>query len=102
MSGFDILTIYLKVSFIWLARPVLQGQKTVLIQDQQHYFQRINDLNLKTPRVIGFGISNNETFVQATNYASGAIIGSAFVKFLKQNALDQIPEFIRNIQGASI
>lgn len=77
------------------------GAKNSFDTDQQHYFQRINDLNLKTPRVIGFGISNNETFVQATSYSSGAIIGSAFVKFLKQNALDQIPEFIRNIQCAS-
>lgn len=77
------------------------GAKNSFDKNQLHYFQRINDMNLKTPRVIGFGISNNQTFVQATSYASGAIIGSAFVKFLKQNDLDQIPEFIRNIQGAS-
>jgi len=77
------------------------GAKNSFDSDQQHYFQRINDMNLTTPRVIGFGISNNETFVQATNNASGAIIGSAFVKFLDQNSIDEIPEFIGEIQGES-
>jgi len=75
------------------------GAKNSFDEVQLNYFQRVNDMNLETPRVIGFGISNNETFVQATNYASGAIIGSAFVKFLEQNSIDQIPEFIRNIQS---
>ena len=75
------------------------GAKNSFDETQMNYFQRINDMNLKTPRVIGFGISNNETFVQATKYASGAIIGSAFVKFLDQNSIDQIPEFIRGIQS---
>ena len=75
------------------------GAKNSFDEVQLNYFQRINDLNLNTPRVIGFGISNNETFVQATDYASGAIIGSAFVKFLDQNSIDQIPEFIAHIQS---
>ncbi len=73
------------------------GAKNNFDEVQLKYFRRINDLNLKTPRVIGFGISNSETFVQATDYANGAIIGSAFVKFLKHNSIDQIPEFIRSI-----
>ncbi len=73
------------------------GAKNIFDKDQLTYFQRINDLDLKTPRVIGFGISNNETFVQATDYAHGAIIGSAFVKFLKENPIDQIPEFVSDI-----
>ena len=76
------------------------GAKNSFDKVQLNYFQRIDDLNLKTPRVIGFGISNNETFVQATKYASGAIIGSAFVKFLKQNSIDRIPEFINKIQSS--
>ena len=75
------------------------GAKNSFDEAQLKYFQRINDMSLETPRVIGFGISNNETFVQATNFASGAIIGSAFVKFLEQNSIDQIPEFIGNIQS---
>ncbi len=44
-----------------------------------HYFQRINDMHLHNPRMVGFGISNKSTFSAACKYASGAIIGSKFV-----------------------
>jgi len=47
---------------------------------QREYFKRIQLMNLKNPRLIGFGISNRATFENACKYASGAIIGSAFVK----------------------
>ncbi len=46
------------------------------------YFERVNSLNLKHPRLIGFGISSRETFRAATSVSSGAIIGSHFVKLL--------------------
>ncbi|MFV0376731.1 MAG: tryptophan synthase subunit alpha [Mangrovibacterium sp.] len=46
------------------------------------YFERIQAMQLKNPRLIGFGISNKETFDNACKYAQGAIIGSAFVKAL--------------------
>ena len=63
------------------------------------YFERVNALELKNPRLIGFGISNHETFANACRYASGAIIGSAFVKALdEQKPLEEaIPEFVRAI-----
>ncbi len=48
------------------------------------YFERVQKMNLKNPRLIGFGISNAETFQNACAYAHGAIIGSAFVKALEQ------------------
>jgi tryptophan synthase alpha chain len=47
---------------------------------QQDYFERIQQMKLKNPRLIGFGISDNATFANACKYANGAIIGSAFVK----------------------
>ncbi len=43
------------------------------------YFERIQQMKLKNPRLIGFGISDHDTFENACNYAHGAIIGSAFV-----------------------
>ncbi len=73
------------------------GAKNTFDQNQQDYFQRIENLDLKTPRIVGFGISNSETFNQATLHANGAIIGSAFVKFLKEHSLEEIPEFIQDI-----
>jgi tryptophan synthase alpha chain len=47
---------------------------------QKSYFERIQHMNLKNPRLIGFGISDNATFANACKFANGAIIGSAFVK----------------------
>jgi len=49
---------------------------------QIEYFQRIDRLNLKNKRLIGFGISNSETLSTVCRYSSGAIIGSLFVKLL--------------------
>jgi len=73
------------------------GAKNSFDQHQQDYFNRIQDLNLKTPQIIGFGISNHETFKQATQHASGAIIGSAFVKFLTEHSIKEIPRFVEEI-----
>lgn len=46
---------------------------------QIEYFKRVKTLNLSNPTLIGFGISNHDTFTTACQYASGAIIGSAFI-----------------------
>ena len=64
---------------------------------QQNYFKRISGLNLINPQIVGFGISNKETFLQAINYAKGAIIGSAFIKHLTHRGLEHIDEFIDDI-----
>lgn len=66
-------------------------------KEQTNYFKRISNMNLNNPQIIGFGISNNETFTQATKYAKGAIIGSAFIKHLTNNDADTIDEFINTI-----
>lgn len=64
------------------------------------YFERVAALNLKNPRLIGFGISDKATFNNACKYASGAIIGSAFVKALGQMDPPEkvVPEFIRSLK----
>ena len=66
-------------------------------KEQEEYFSRIADMNLKTPQIVGFGISNKETFTQATKSTNGAIIGSAFVNFLGENSIKNIPTFIQSI-----
>ncbi len=48
------------------------------------YFNRINSMNLKNPRLVGFGISNKSTRDMVNKYSSGAIIGSAFIKALQE------------------
>jgi tryptophan synthase alpha chain len=65
---------------------------------QEAYFQRIAQMNLKNPQVIGFGINNAETFQQATQFAKGAIIGSAFITYLKENGTSNIKAFVESIR----
>lgn len=58
------------------------GVKKDIKEAQLEYFERIQQMNLKNPRVIGFGISDNNSFTKACKYANGAIIGSAFIRVL--------------------
>ena len=73
------------------------GAKTGFGNEQDEYFDRIAKMNLKNPQIVGFGISNNETFTQATKQAKGAIIGSAFIKYLTKNGIDTIDNFTKPI-----
>lgn len=73
------------------------GAKSGFGDEETEYFQRIAKMDLKNPQVIGFGISNNETFSQATAYAKGAIIGSAFVKHVTNYGTDSIDKFVNSI-----
>lgn len=49
---------------------------------KRNYFKRIEEMKLRNPRMVGFGISNKATFKAACEHASGAIIGSRFVTLL--------------------
>lgn len=51
---------------------------------KQAYFKKIEDLQLRNPRMVGFGISNKQTFNAACANSSGAIIGSRFVTLLNE------------------
>jgi len=66
----------------------ITGSKSDLQQNQIEYFKKIEAMKLNTPKLIGFGISNSETFNTACNYANGAIIGSAFIKVLKDTTYE--------------
>jgi tryptophan synthase alpha chain len=74
------------------------GSKNTFGTVQNGYFKRIASMHLKSPQIVGFGISNSATFQQATKYAKGAIIGSAFVKHLSEKGVDSINEFITKIR----
>jgi tryptophan synthase alpha chain len=77
------------------------GAKTGISSDQEVYFSRIASMNLKNPRLIGFGISDHESFLKASQNASGAIIGSAFVKMIAQakDLQAEIINFVESIKG---
>ena len=53
---------------------------------QIDYFNRINAMNLKNPRLIGFGVSNKATKEMVFENSSGAIVGSAFIKALNETS----------------
>lgn len=91
----------LSTNFIYLLSSNATTGKNLEVQDQaEAYFKRIKDMDLKNPFIIGFGISNQETFQKATTYANGAIVGTAFVKLLAEdNYLEKIPAFIKSIKG---
>lgn len=86
-------------SFIYMvASSSITGAKGEISQEQIDYFNRIRSMNLQSKLIIGFGISNQATFSEACEYASGAIIGSAFIKFLEKNGVQAIPSFIKEIK----
>jgi tryptophan synthase alpha chain len=57
-------------------------------------------MHLKNPMLIGFGISDHDSFQHACRYADGAIIGSAFINVLTRakNLTEEITTFINDIK----
>jgi tryptophan synthase alpha chain len=81
----------LSTGFIYVVSDSsITGMKTGISNQQISYFERIKSLKLSTPQLIGFGISDRESYLTASKYANGAIIGSAFIKHLKgKNEVDK-------------
>ena len=81
--------------FIYMVSSAsVTGSQSGFGEEQTNYFDRIDKMNLKNPQIIGFGISDNKTFTQATQYAKGAIIGSAFIKHISNNGIDNLNTFL--------
>jgi tryptophan synthase alpha chain len=76
------------------------GSRDSFDEKQLEYFKRISDMKLKTPRLIGFGVSNHTTFEQACRYSDGAIIGSAFIEALAENGslAQKVSAFVETIR----
>lgn len=85
--------------FIYMVSSAsVTGSQSGFGNTEESYFERIANMNLKSPQVIGFGISNKETFNQATKFAKGAIIGSAFIKHLSEKGTQHIDDFVKAIK----
>tara|TARA_A100001011_G_C14142955_1_gene770535 strand:+ start:154 stop:915 length:762 start_codon:yes stop_codon:yes gene_type:complete len=85
--------------FIYMVSSAsVTGAKNTFDKTQEDYFKRIGQMQLKTPQLVGFGISNAETYRAATLFSRGAIIGSAFIKFLEEKGVKAIPDFIKKIR----
>lgn len=78
------------------------GAQKSFDEAKQEYFHRINAMNLRNPRMIGFGISNKQTLESSQQNAAGAIIGSKFVQLLADAegdpnvAIDRLYEALNN------
>ena len=88
---------YSKAFIYVVASASITGAKGEISNQQIAYFERIKAMNLKSKLIIGFGISDKQTFTTACNFANGAIIGSAFIKNLGKNGVDKIDDFIKPI-----
>ena len=85
-------------AFIYVvASASITGAKGAISKQQIGYFERVKALNLKSKLIIGFGISDKKTFDTACEFANGAIIGSAFIKYLAKNGTGKIDDFINPI-----
>ena len=82
--------------FVYMvSSAAITGAQKSFDDAKQEYFRRINAMQLRNPRMIGFGISNKQTLEAAQSNAAGAIIGSKFVTLLNESknadeALDKL------------
>jgi len=69
------------------------------ISDQTNYFKKLQNMQLKNPILVGFGIKDKVTFQSASAYSNGAIIGSAYIKALQNtiNIQATTKEFLNSI-----
>lgn len=78
------------------------GAKAGIDSNQIAYFKRIQAMKLTNPTLIGFGISDRESFTRASEHANGAIIGSAFIKqLMKDSSGEGIGQFVKAIKGTA-
>lgn len=88
--------------FIYMvSSAAITGAQQNFDEARQEYFRRIDAMQLRNPRMIGFGISNRQTLESAQQNAVGAIIGSKFVTLLNESgnadaALDKLFEVLRS------
>jgi tryptophan synthase alpha chain len=69
-------------------------------QSNMDYFKKLDNLKLKSPRMVGFGISDRTTYNQSCEYSDGAIIGSAFIRALEEKGSlpDNILRFVKTFR----
>ena len=77
------------------------GAKKEFSDEQISYFKKLQSLDLENPFLIGFGISNFQTYSQACAYAVGAIVGSSFITALKESKdlSSDINSFVQSIKS---
>jgi tryptophan synthase alpha chain len=92
----------LSSGFLYAVSSSSTTGKNAAIGDQENYFKRLQSMKLKNPVLIGFGIKDKSSFSKACEFASGAIIGTAFIKILENASEAEIPrltkDFIKSLK----
>ena len=90
----------LSKGFIYMVSSYsVTGAKDSFDQYQIEYFKRIKKMKLSNPLLIGFGISNSNTFKSACQNSDGAIIGSAYIKHIDNHGVSKTKDFIKLIKA---
>jgi len=65
------------------------------------YLKGLQQMKLKNPILVGFGIKDKTTFDAATTYTQGAIIGSAYIQVLSKgdNIEKSTSQFLNEVMG---
>lgn len=87
--------------FIYLVSSNSITGSTNAMTFQTDYYKRIQDIKLNNPHLIGFGVHDKKSFETVCEFSSGAIIGSAFIKHLKENGVTKnaIENFVQEFKS---
>jgi len=91
-------------AFLYMvSSAAVTGATSGLNQFKLDYFERVAAMNLKTPRVVGFGISDNASYRQACSFASGVIIGSSYIREIATSTdfTTDTKRFVNNIKHST-
>ena len=91
----------LSTGFLYAVSSSSTTGKDKDMRDQEAYFQRLQQMKLRNPVLIGFGIRDKASFDAACRHANGAIIGTAYIRAI-ESATDvdvATREFLSGIVG---
>ena len=90
----------LSSAFIYVvSQTSITGKSGDISDEQKRYFERIENMNLDSPRLIGFGIHDKTTYNVACDNSHGAIVGSAFIRALDADNIEgSVENFVTSIR----
>ena len=89
----------LSTGFLYAVSSSSTTGKDKNMDDVTRYLQRLKNMKLKNPVLVGFGIKDKPTFSAACQHANGAIIGTAYIKAIEHtnNIQRSTKQFLENI-----
>lgn len=84
-----------------VSSAAITGDRLQVDQARTAYFQRIRNMDLQNPLMVGFGIRDRDSFDRSVTYADGGIIGSAFVEALRDshNLEHTVQQWVQQIRA---